>query len=187
MAISDEIWVAKTECVYVWLENNDTVYNGAIEQILNSAQEQPQDRKILWKSLRALLNVCPNNPMQNRGERERIETLYNQPKCDICDEVSSTKKRVIHTPIRGETVCCLACKESLKECNRCKLFCSELAPTHHSWNQDCCIKCWNELNHGDLITRTKNDDGYSDICYGNHKHCSICGTCNTNMRSHPNH
>lgn len=70
--ISDEKWSQDTECVYAWLENNDTIYNGAIEQILNAAQENPNDRKKQWEGLRALLNVCPNNPIK-RGRRSSID------------------------------------------------------------------------------------------------------------------
>jgi len=83
--ITDEKWSADTECVYVWLDNNDTVYNGAIEQILNSAQEQPQDRKKLWESLRALLNVCPNNPIQ-RGRRPSIDAKVIQARDSLKED-----------------------------------------------------------------------------------------------------
>tara|TARA_Y100000034_G_C6891277_1_gene410052 strand:+ start:236 stop:778 length:543 start_codon:yes stop_codon:yes gene_type:complete len=70
--VSDEKWSQDTECVYAWLENNDTIYNGSIEQILNAAQENPNDRKKQWEALRALLNVCPNNPIK-RGRRSSID------------------------------------------------------------------------------------------------------------------
>ncbi len=70
--ISDEKWSQDTESIYAWLENNDTIYNGAIEQILIAAQENPDDRKKQWEGLRALLNVCPNNPIK-RGRRSSID------------------------------------------------------------------------------------------------------------------
>jgi hypothetical protein len=70
--IENEKWSQQTACIVAWLEVNDTIYNSAIQNLLENGLEAPNDRQKIWESLRAIFNVVENSPIK-RGRQADLD------------------------------------------------------------------------------------------------------------------
>ena len=70
--MSDEKWNTTTTPVVVWFDHNEAPFQTTVESLIDLGNNDADNRKKYWESIRALFGTVDNSPIK-RGRRTNID------------------------------------------------------------------------------------------------------------------